>query len=51
MPGWRRSRLLKPARRFRRWVRHTPNSEVVRTLTMVGLSVVFIAGALVFYVL
>lgn len=44
----RRSRLGRPYRRLRRWVRHTPTGEIALAMVAAGVALVFVALVIAF---
>lgn len=44
----RRSRLGRPYRRLRRWVRHTPSGEIALVMVGAGIALVFVALVIAF---
>lgn len=47
----KRSRIGRPYRRIRRWLRHTPNSSVAVTMITLGVALIFLAAILAVLVL
>jgi hypothetical protein len=39
----KKSRLGRPYRRLRRWLRHTPNASVAVTMITLGVALIFLA--------